>query len=104
MEDELKTIEATLITSMAATYGHPSVAELTAERDRDIQRLRTQSPVNVSAEDIRDRLRSMLVLSIELMGEHYEEPAWSSGVEGAILHGRLSILRETLDWITNGAV
>ena len=103
MEDELKVIEASIIEELAAGYSHSSVNNLAAQRDADIKRVTTQSPVTQTPGGIRDRLRGMLVLSIELIGESYHDEAWRSGVEGAILEGRMSVLREMLDWMEIGA-
>ena len=51
------------------------------------------------AEAIQDRLREMLVESIEVQASKYDEEEWRSGVPGAILQGRIGALEEILDWI-----
>src|ERR1039457_5370799 len=101
MEDELRNLETSIIEELAAGCRRTSGDELAAQRDADIWRLTADDPVMQTPEGIRDRLRGMLVLSIEIMGERYEDRAWSAGLEGAILQGRMSILREALDWLSN---
>ena len=101
LEADIKAHQISTIEKLAATCGRMSVSELTAQQDADVRRLTTAGPVTQSAEDIRAWVRGMLVMSIEVMAEHYEDRAWSSGTKGAILQGRLSVMREVLDLMPN---
>lgn len=102
MADELKNLETLIIRELVAAYRHPTVDELVAQRDGDLRRLAGESSVMHTPEEIRDRLRALLIVSIEVMADRHEDHAWSAGLEGAVLKGRMSVLREILDWLTNG--
>jgi len=96
---DLKELETLIIEALAGDYGRNDVDGLMTQRDSDLSRLTSQKVVLQSPDAIQDYLRARLVLSIELMGDHCEEERWRSGVEGAILEGRTSIVRELLDWL-----
>ena len=98
--NDLKELETSILEKLAAAYGHTSVEELIAESEADIKRLQTKAIV--STESVTVRLRQMLVLSIELKGDHAEDNTWTTGVVGALLEGRISILRELIDWMSLG--
>jgi hypothetical protein len=95
--DNLKELEALILEEQAASYGRTSVAELQHQRDVDINRLTTHSVR--TPQEIRERLQGALLLSVEVKAEHCDEEQWRTGVVGAILEGRISILREILDWM-----
>jgi hypothetical protein len=99
---DLKKIETMVIETTAAAYGRSSVDDLIAQQQADIKRLAKGEALARTPEAIRDQLQAILVVSIELMAEHCNEERWRRGIEGAILEGRISILRETLDWIGKG--
>jgi hypothetical protein len=95
--DNLKLLETLILEEQAASYGRTSVEALQHQRDADINRLTTPS-VRIPQE-IRERLQGSLLLSVEVKAEHCDEEQWRTGVVGAILEGRMSILREILDWM-----
>jgi hypothetical protein len=97
MDDATK-LEALIVEEYSKAYGQHSVDDLIAQRDADIKRFTNKTTIR-TPEEIRARLGDMLVLSLEVKGEHCEEERWCTGVEGAILEGRMSILREIMDWI-----
>ena len=100
MTSNLKDIETRNIEDVAHAYGlKASVDDIEAQRYADINRLATQKTLKQTPEAIRDQLQAMLVLSLEVMSEHYTEERWRTGVVGAILAGRMSMLREILDWM-----
>ena len=90
---------AFILEEQAATYASSSTDDLIAQGDADTRRLSKEQKLLQTPEVIRDRLRATLVLSLLLMGERRQEAQWRAGLVGAILQGRISILREILDWI-----
>ena len=96
-------LDTSVIEELTAAYSRTSVDQLTARTDADIKRLMTERPATETPEGIRDGLRGMLVLSIGVKAEHYHDDGWRSGVERAVLEGRIGILRETPDWMEKGA-
>ena len=99
MTGDVRELETSIIEQLAAVYGRRNIDELITQRDTDIKRFATKNNSMQTPEAIRNRLRTMLVLSIEVMGEGCQDERWRSGVVGAILEGRMSILREVLDWL-----
>jgi NAD dependent epimerase/dehydratase family enzyme len=97
--DRLNELETRIIEALAADYGGIDVPGLTAQQEADVRRLTTKKAVLQTADAIRDYLKARLALSVELMGDHCSEEQWRRGVEGAILEGRTSIVRELLDWL-----
>jgi hypothetical protein len=55
-------------------------------------------------EAIQRYLREMLVLSIETKAEKYDQEEWRTGIPGAILEGRITLLEEILDWMESDSV
>jgi hypothetical protein len=96
-------IEALIVKEREAEFRRTGAEWLIAQRNADIQRFSTETPLLTTPEDIRERLRSLLLLSIEVKAEHCTEEQWRSGTPGAILEGRMSMLRELLDWLENEA-
>jgi len=97
--DRINELETLIIEALAADYGRIDVAGLTAQQESDVRRLTSKKTVLQTPDAIREYLKATLVLSVGLMGDHCSEEQWRSGVEGAILEGRTSIVREILDWM-----
>src|SRR5690242_17665590 len=95
--DEATELEAHLVRELAKTLGHASVDELNHQCNVDVGRFK--KPLTRTSIEVRERLQTMLALTIGAQGEHCGEERWRTGIEGAILAGRLSILREILDWM-----
>jgi hypothetical protein len=97
--DRLNELETLIVEALAADYGGIDVAGLTAQQEADVRRLTSKKAVLQTPDAIREYLKARLVLSVGLMGDHCTEEQWRSGIEGAILEGRTSIVREILDWM-----
>jgi hypothetical protein len=52
-----------------------------------------------SAESIQSHIRQELTLAIDGKAAKAGEQQWRTGIPGAILEGRISVLQELLDWI-----
>ena len=52
-----------------------------------------------TVESIQRRIRKMLVDCITVRNTHGHDEEWSSGLKGAILEGRITILQELLAWM-----
>jgi hypothetical protein len=53
-----------------------------------------------SQEDIREYLRNELITAIEAKAAKCDDEAWTNGIPGAILEGRMNMLGEIIDFIT----
>ena len=98
-ELDLKKLETLIIEERAAAYGHTSVDDAIRDGDADLERLKKAQVSRPMLEAVWEQIQAMFAMSIELMADHIEEERWRTGVEGAILEGRLSALREILDWM-----
>jgi len=99
MANGLRNIEPLILEDVAAACCLRTVDALVVHRDTDIQRLTAAGPVMRTPKEIQDRLQALLIAGIELMAEHCADDSWNSGLEGAVLQGRLSIIPQTLDWL-----
>jgi hypothetical protein len=54
-----------------------------------------------TAEAIQEYLQETLVQLIEVKASKCYEEEWRTGIPGAILEGRISMVTELLDWINN---
>ena len=52
-----------------------------------------------TVESIQRRIRKMLADCITVRNNHAHEEEWGSGLKGAILEGRITILQELLAWM-----
>ena len=52
-----------------------------------------------SAESIQEHIREELARAMEGTAAKAGEQSWRTGIPGAILEGRISVLQELLDWI-----
>jgi hypothetical protein len=53
--------------------------------------------------DIREYLEETLVQLIEVKAAKCDDEEWSTGIPGAILEGRISMVNDILDWMNHGA-
>ena len=53
----------------------------------------------MTADEIRQRVREMLVETIEAKAANHAREEWRTGIPGAILEGRIAVLEEILDWM-----
>jgi hypothetical protein len=100
-QDNPKQLESSIIDRLAATWNHFGAEQLTAQRDADISRFITPNPVTHTPDGIRDHARDQFIVSLETLADRYHDERWRSGAACAILQGRLSLLRELLDWLKN---
>jgi hypothetical protein len=56
---------------------------------------------DVNANNIREYLQETLVQLIEVKAAKCDDEEWITGIPGAVLEGRISMVNEILEWINN---